>query len=495
MKKLYSINWFKTFFLLALYSTLSALMSCEVAEETICGKAVKMKKYVQEVKNENKDTRVFYKLDKTDSEDIYDLEIEFFFEADFSDPGQFTENEIKDTRFTITTDTDTKGAIDKMVLFWNKSKSLTSSVLTSQDPFSGYQGNSFVSGHHKEPVITIKFVGECAGESVTEKSEHLEVDTEISYVPSAISISSPNEIEPGTSISLSLISNNEDDAEKVVTITSSLGDSEDVVLESKDGLFSGYLPTQKSSTKGTENDKVLNVASGGKITVTYEDNLDESGAKSPLSATIDIPEEKSTCDDGVKNGDETGVDCGGSCDACPACDDGKQNGDETGVDCGGTSCSACPTCDDGVMNGDETGVDCGGSCGNTCDGEITLGSTVYTLDDSKSSTLPYEFEGVQYNQYDMGTVDAGGNTDLFISLEFYSTTVVDDGTYTVADYDASTSPEGITPVISSVSTGNGATSYAVNGGTATLSNSGTTITLNLTTDSGGNLTGTYTYPP
>ena len=69
-----------------------------------------------------------------------------------------------------------------------------------------------------------------------------------------------------------------------------------------------------------------------------------------------------TCDDGIQNGDETGVDCGGSnCPDCPTCDDGVQNGDETGVDCGG-SCDACPTCDDGIQNGDETGVDCGGSC-------------------------------------------------------------------------------------------------------------------------------------
>jgi hypothetical protein len=69
-----------------------------------------------------------------------------------------------------------------------------------------------------------------------------------------------------------------------------------------------------------------------------------------------------TCDDGVQNGDETGVDCGGSCAACPTCFDGIQNGDETGVDCGG-SCGVCPTCNDGIQNGDETGVDCGGSCG------------------------------------------------------------------------------------------------------------------------------------
>jgi hypothetical protein len=77
-----------------------------------------------------------------------------------------------------------------------------------------------------------------------------------------------------------------------------------------------------------------------------------------------------TCNDGIQNGDETGVDCGGAnCPACPepTCDDGIQNGDETGVDCGGSSCAACPaTCDDGVQNGDEEGVDCGGSSCAPC---------------------------------------------------------------------------------------------------------------------------------
>ncbi len=115
--------------------------------------------------------------------------------------------------------------------------------------------------------------------------------------------------------------------------------------------------------------------------------------------------------DGVKNGDETDVDCGGT--HAPACADGKgclvkddcvsavckgsicqvptatdgvKNGDETGVDCGGSKAPKCPTgegcntdndcnkvkCDtvlkkcrapaydDGIKNGDETGIDCGG---------------------------------------------------------------------------------------------------------------------------------------
>ena len=71
--------------------------------------------------------------------------------------------------------------------------------------------------------------------------------------------------------------------------------------------------------------------------------------------------EPETCTDGIRNQDETGVDCGGVCNACPTCSDGIQNGEEVGVDCGG-ACDACPTCDDGIQNGDETGIDCGGAC-------------------------------------------------------------------------------------------------------------------------------------
>lgn len=68
-----------------------------------------------------------------------------------------------------------------------------------------------------------------------------------------------------------------------------------------------------------------------------------------------------TCTDGEQNGDEEGVDCGGDCDPCATCTDGLLNQDEEEVDCGG-SCPACPTCTDGAQNGDETGVDCGGTC-------------------------------------------------------------------------------------------------------------------------------------
>lgn len=62
----------------------------------------------------------------------------------------------------------------------------------------------------------------------------------------------------------------------------------------------------------------------------------------------------------------------------PTCDDGIQNGDETGVDCGGTECDACITCSDGIQNGDETGIDCGGSFCMPCNG----GGCTYELIDN-----------------------------------------------------------------------------------------------------------------
>jgi len=118
----------------------------------------------------------------------------------------------------------------------------------------------------------------------------------------------------------------------------------------------------------------------------------------------------------LKNGAETGVDCGGaaSCARCatgqtcatggdcqsgvctggtcqpPSCTDSVKNGSESAVDCGGPSCSRCaaglgctsstdcqsgvctagicqsPTCADGVKNQTETDTDCGGVCGATC---------------------------------------------------------------------------------------------------------------------------------
>jgi hypothetical protein len=133
----------------------------------------------------------------------------------------------------------------------------------------------------------------------------------------------------------------------------------------------------------------------------------------PAEAPPDPDAGASTCGDHVMDGDETGVDCGGSCPSCAPgvackvdqdcqsksclggicdalhCNDGVKNGNETDVDCGG-ACPACfggkacstfndcvssvcaaghcanPTCMDSVQNQGETDIDCGGSACPKC---------------------------------------------------------------------------------------------------------------------------------
>jgi len=96
----------------------------------------------------------------------------------------------------------------------------------------------------------------------------------------------------------------------------------------------------------------------------------------------------------------------GASDKCgpppaPTCTDGIQNGDETGVDCGGTTCAPCavPTCTDGIQNGDETGVDCGGTSCAPC--QIACTST--------ETNFPYN-EGFE-NTTGAWTQDAGDDFD------------------------------------------------------------------------------------
>ncbi|MFO0757583.1 MAG: DVUA0089 family protein [Byssovorax sp.] len=82
-----------------------------------------------------------------------------------------------------------------------------------------------------------------------------------------------------------------------------------------------------------------------------------SGVCEPMDGSCVPP----TCMDGVKNGGETDVDCGGMCGTC---DDGLVCG--VGADCTSKVCTAnvcqTATCSDTTENGDETDVDCGGSC-------------------------------------------------------------------------------------------------------------------------------------
>ncbi len=106
------------------------------------------------------------------------------------------------------------------------------------------------------------------------------------------------------------------------------------------------------------------------------------------------------CDDGNWTGNETDVDCGGSCGA--TCDINmmcKSGSDcasgscyqnrcvecETGSQCASKVCSshacAAPRCDDGVKNGSEGDLDCGSSCAAKC----VLGQTCHVGADCAST--------------------------------------------------------------------------------------------------------------
>ncbi len=178
-------------------------------------------------------------------------------------------------------------------------------------------------------------------------------------------------------------------------------------------------------SNGTLDPGEADVDCGGSCTAPCADGQSCSEADDCSSGScVDARCAAASCSDGVRNQDEADVDCGGSCevrcspgqscsqdadcqadgicdsssDTCAAlsCDDGQVSGDETDVDCGG-SCSGCsaggtcgadedcedgvcsegacaePSCSDGVANQDETGVDCGGSCDPCTEGFPCVG--------------------------------------------------------------------------------------------------------------------------
>jgi len=74
------------------------------------------------------------------------------------------------------------------------------------------------------------------------------------------------------------------------------------------------------------------------------------------------------CGDKAKNGDETDVDCGGSCGGCTigsACKGDADCISPASARCIDSKCAAA-SCSDGVKNGTETDSDCGGSCTKRC---------------------------------------------------------------------------------------------------------------------------------
>jgi hypothetical protein len=180
------------------------------------------------------------------------------------------------------------------------------------------------------------------------------------------------------------------------------------------------LVIQPDYDPGCEGGSCPPIAVGGTY---YIDDIVQVGAPEP------------TCTDGVQNGNETGVDCGGpDCPVCPpSCTDGVQNGNETGVDCGGPDCPECPAADPtaGPETDASTGTDMyiySGLSGNANEsdfagfnlvdfaGGVTISEPV--LDGNKVIKL----ENLDFTGSGLGLNFNATGAYTFVHLQYYATT-------------------------------------------------------------------------
>ncbi|CAF4172873.1 unnamed protein product [Adineta steineri] len=131
---------------------------------------------------------------------------------------------------------------------------------------------------------------------------------------------------------------------------------------------------------------------------------------------------KETCSDGIMNGDETDIDCGGSCVACAVGQKCILTKDCDNVKCTNGICASA-TCNDTIKNNGETDVDCGGSncspcgTGKACSGAGDCGTSppfsgfLGNGDGTLRSQISYST-----GQHPMGIAVADLNNDTHIDI-------------------------------------------------------------------------------
>lgn len=117
-----------------------------------------------------------------------------------------------------------------------------------------------------------------------------------------------------------------------------------------------------------------------------------SGGTNPPPVHADAGSPGGSCDDGVRSGGESDIDCGG--DACPVCAAGASCERHTDCESGTCLAGAClaASCEDGIRNGDELGVDCGGDCqrcrSTTCNCASSPALTPLACDETEGYVTP-----------------------------------------------------------------------------------------------------------
>jgi hypothetical protein len=210
----------------------------------------------------------------------------------------------------------------------------------------------------------------------------------------------------------------------------------DLVSNMTDGEYHYISQTQNGSPFTLQNNKRYSFSVKAVSQVGLQSEPMESDG-----VRVDITREPEPCKNGDKDAGEIAVDCGGECNGCPegttctanedcatnycdgtckiaSCEDGVQNGLESDVDCGGQVCNKCendkgcirhtdcaseycdllksvcteaPPCANKVIDPGETDVDCGGPCercseGKTCEERTDCEEPLWCKHDLKVCT-------------------------------------------------------------------------------------------------------------
>lgn len=96
---------------------------------------------------------------------------------------------------------------------------------------------------------------------------------------------------------------------------------------------------------------------------------------------------------------------------CNNCSNGIRDCDETGIDCGGPNCAPCPgTCFDGIQNQTETGIDCGGPCALSCTPQANISSTLNCSGAAQANIYPVSCDQIGTSAYGLSGPSATFNS-------------------------------------------------------------------------------------
>lgn len=171
---------------------------------------------------------------------------------------------------------------------------------------------------------------------------------------------------------------------------------------------------------------------GGGVAVSEEQataGVIAEATTNETNQTTNASQEEILCSNGVKDQDETDIDCGGSkCDPCE-----EYMFCNVDSDCESGWCRAnvkCiePSCDDGVKNQDESNIDCGGKCGGywydgTCNEEPEpsySGRIDLTILDVATSVTTFDNEDFAKIENVKFKVDNGKPEDVVLTAYLYA---------------------------------------------------------------------------